>query len=437
MLAVIILLLIVGGNNNTVDNVTIGDSNGTGINVVGNDTKISDVNLNNNNGTGMVVSGDNNSISNATFANITSPNGALVINGTNTHVSNSTFAGNNATNGGGDIAITDNANMTQEDVDKLASENDVSPEGISQIPEMRFDTEISISVPPVVNYGDELVVVVKVTSGSDDPFTGNITLTIGKETQTAGVDKDGNAIFKFNLPAGEYEIVASYSGDNSSAAASTTKPLTVNKVPSDFTINATDVIVGQMTEITVNMGNLETGIVQIAIDGAVYNATIVDGVAKIWVYLPIGDDWQATVTYLGDNNYFSSSKVSDFIEVSPRIGTIIEVDPSFTRVANDYFAGERGAFFYAVLKDTNGNILVNKTVQIAINGPIYTVTTDAQGRAGLQVNLAYANTYTYALFFAGDDQYQGSSLASSKLTVTKKKTSITASNKKFKKSAIC
>ena len=71
-------------------------------------------------------------------------------------------------------------------------------------------------------------------------------------------------------------------------------------------------------------------------------------------------------------------------------------------------------------------------VQIAVNGPIYNVTTDKDGRAGLQVNLANANVYTYALSFKGDGEYLSAPMASSKLTVTKKSTSITAASKTFK-----
>ena len=113
----------------------------------------------------------------------------------------------------------------------------------------------------------------------------------------------------------------------------------------------------------------------------------------------------------------------------------LKVESEFTRVANDYLAGERGGYFYGYLTDGNGTPLANKTVQIAINGPIYNVTTDDEGRAGLQVNIAYENIYTYALSFSGDDHYKASQLASSKLTVTKKTTSISASAKTFKKSA--
>ncbi len=104
-------------------------------------------------------------------------------------------------------------------------------------------------------------------------------------------------------------------------------------------------------------------------------------------------------------------------------------------MATDYNAGERGSYFYAVLKDGEDNPLAGKKVQIAVNGPIYTVTTDGEGRAGIMVNLASANTYTYALVFSGDDEYNAASLASSKLSVTKKPIDIAVSGLSFKATA--
>ena len=135
-----------------------------------------------------------------------------------------------------------------------------------------------------------------------------------------------------------------------------------------------------------------------------------------------------SVQTTGDN-YFD---VESEPENVTKIDTYIEIESAFTRVANDYYADERGDFFYAILKDSEGNVLANKTVSIAVNGPIYNVTTDDQGRAGLQVNFMNANTYTYALAFTGDDNYNAAPLASSKLTITKKSTSITAAAKSYK-----
>ena len=112
--------------------------------------------------------------------------------------------------------------------------------------------------------------------------------------------------------------------------------------------------------------------------------------------------------------------------------TLIVANQTFTCAAVDYNAGERGGMFYAILKDNDGNVLANKTVQIAFNGKIYNKTTDDQGRAGLQVNLANANTYTFAVSFQGDDEYNAAFITSSKIVVTKKKTTIKATNKVFK-----
>ena len=110
---------------------------------------------------------------------------------------------------------------------------------------------------------------------------------------------------------------------------------------------------------------------------------------------------------------------------------VLVVDQTFTRAAVDYNAGERGGMFYAILKDSKGNTLANKTVQIAFNGKVYNRTTDNEGKAGIQINLANANTYSYAVSFQGDDQYNAAPIAVSKLTVTKKKTTIKAANKVF------
>ena len=112
--------------------------------------------------------------------------------------------------------------------------------------------------------------------------------------------------------------------------------------------------------------------------------------------------------------------------------TVIVANQTFTCAAVDYNAGERGGMFYAILKDNEGNVLANKTVQIAFNGKIYNRTTDDEGKAGLQVNLANANTYTFAVSFQGDDEYNAAFITSSKIVVTKKKTTIKAANKVFK-----
>jgi hypothetical protein len=172
----------------------------------------------------------------------------------------------------------------------------------------------------------------------------------------------------------------------------------------------------------------------VVIDGIEYPVSVINGTAIIQTNKTL-----ISSTVVVDGVEYPINLINGTVNIKTNItkqiikkNTTFVVEASFTRVAVDYSAGERGGMFYATLKDNEGNVLVNKTVQIALNGKIYNVTTDDGGMAGLQVNLANANTYTYAISFQGDDQYNAAPIASSKLTVTKKKTSIKASNKVFK-----
>ena len=184
----------------------------------------------------------------------------------------------------------------------------------------------------------------------------------------------------------------------------------------------------------------------IIVDGKEYPAEIINGTATIntqskntTTILVNGKEYTAEIingTAYINTQQDTAPEPANATGQNPasRIATIIEAASTFTRTANDYAAGERGAYFYATLKDINGNPLANRTCQIAVNGPIYPATTDKDGKFGIAVNLAIANTYTYALSFSGDDNYKAS-FASTKLILKAKKTSITAKAKSFKAKA--
>ncbi|MBQ6098656.1 MAG: right-handed parallel beta-helix repeat-containing protein [Methanobrevibacter sp.] len=106
----------------------------------------------------------------------------------------------------------------------------------------------------------------------------------------------------------------------------------------------------------------------------------------------------------------------------------------YTTYAIDYNAGERGGYFTATLVDGSGNALANKAVKIGFNGKVYNTTTDENGVAKLQINLANEGTYTFAVAFLGDDQYNASFIVQ-KIIVNKKTTSISAAAKSYKASA--
>ena len=101
----------------------------------------------------------------------------------------------------------------------------------------------------------------------------------------------------------------------------------------------------------------------------------------------------------------------------------------------DTKAGEKGNWFNVTLTDINGNPIANKNVQIAFDGKIFNVCTNDEGKAGLKSNIAKAGTYIYTFAFMGDDGYTAADLSTSKMTVAKKKTTISAKKQTFKSKA--
>ncbi|MGN1363563.1 MAG: right-handed parallel beta-helix repeat-containing protein [Methanobrevibacter sp.] len=124
------------------------------------------------------------------------------------------------------------------------------------------------------------------------------------------------------------------------------------------------------------------------------------------------------LTFTDANATNSTIAISDPVSKSERINTTI-VSADFKQVATDFYSGERGGYFNVTLKDQNGNVLANKPVSVGFNGVVYNLTTDANGVARLQINLAFAGDYTFAIAFLGDDEYNGF-FAVNKITIVKK-----------------
>ena len=96
--------------------------------------------------------------------------------------------------------------------------------------------------------------------------------------------------------------------------------------------------------------------------------------------------------------------------------------------------GKIGDNFTAKLVDGNGNPLFNKTVQVGLNGRIFTRTTDENGMIYVQMNTKIAGRYTFAVSYLGDDDYNAS-FAVVLGTVNKQAPKLSSSSKSFKSSA--
>ena len=100
--------------------------------------------------------------------------------------------------------------------------------------------------------------------------------------------------------------------------------------------------------------------------------------------------------------------------------------------AVEYQAGERGKAFTVKLTDNNGNPIANASVQFGINGLAHNKTTDENGIAELPINFQAANSYTCAIFYAGNESTTAV-FNVAKLVVKQKTVSISAAAKSYKK----
>ena len=114
--------------------------------------------------------------------------------------------------------------------------------------------------------------------------------------------------------------------------------------------------------------------------------------------------------------------------------SIIHYEDMTTTAVNQKIEGRAGKYFEVNLTDGNGKALKDKFVQIGFNGAIYNRTTNATGGVRLQINLGYKGTYTFAISYLGDDEYNGS-FEVAKIVVNTQKTKVSTSAKTFKASA--
>ncbi|MGN1363468.1 MAG: hypothetical protein ACI4VU_07185 [Methanobrevibacter sp.] len=187
--------------------------------------------------------------------------------------------------------------------------------------------------------------------------------------------------------------------------------------------------------LTDDRGNpISGGNISIEIDGKNYTSTSNEGkVSFNYTFNKIG-------LYLINGNYTNSRRYITVVSTaivnvsgSNKLSTKI-IYSDMTQTAVDFYHGERGNYFKVILKDSEGNLLSNKLVQIGFNGVVYKLTTDNNGIAKLQINLAWAGVYTFAMAFLTDDDYIGD-FEVAKITINKKATVLSVPSKTYRANA--
>ena len=181
-------------------------------------------------------------------------------------------------------------------------------------------------------------------------------------------------------------------------------------------------IVNKLLKIIIsdNRGNEETLYAETNDEGIVDLTDLTSGIYNLAVSLENDEEYNDA----SFNSNISVMRKETQIIYQNMTTTAVDVDTD----------GRIGKYFFITLKDKEGNLLKNKHVQIGFNGNVYDRDTDENGSAKLQINLKYAGTYTFAVAYLGDDEYNGSFIVA-KIVVNKQKGSLTVPAKTYKASA--
>lgn len=247
--------------------------------------------------------------------------------------------------------------------------------------------------------------------------TGNLTVIVNNKTYTQELVNGSAKITVDDLTPGDYNATVTYTGDDKYDAVTTTTNLTVPKV--DVPVNnntlVTDIPNGTTTpEFSINLPNDATGNLTVTINGKNYTQELVNGSAKVTIPNLIPGDYNATITYSGDDKY--DPIVSN--------ATISVPKPVLTakNISMLYTSGTK----YTVQVKVDGKAVTGKTVNFVINGKKTTAKTDKNGYASVKITLPpKSKAYTVTANYLGVK-------VTNKVTV---KSIVVAKNLKAKKSA--
>ncbi|ALT69888.1 Ig-like domain repeat protein [Methanobrevibacter millerae] len=210
--------------------------------------------------------------------------------------------------------------------------------------------------------------------------TGNVLVDVNGQGYYAPV-KDGKATVNvIGLDEGNYPATVTYAGDdkytNASKPASVTVPEDEEPTPEPVNPKA-DINVSD-DAVNVELPKDATGYMLVDVDGKGYYAPVKDGKASIDLPELAPGNHTVTVTYTGDDKY-KPATANKTVTVEKEIITVVSENLTKIEKAPDRFE--------AVFTDSDGNALANKDVTFGLNDITYTRTTDANGKAGMNINL--------------------------------------------------
>ena len=265
--------------------------------------------------------------------------------------------------------------------------NEVSDSGKFNV--YKVDSAIGITVKDI-NVGEDAVITVKLFSDA----TGELTVTVNGKDYTANVVNGRATVSVSDLKAGNYDVVAKYSGDNNYNAAVATSSFTVSKVDSTMDVTVNDIVFGGDLIVDAVLPVDATGEVVITVNGVDYHVSIENGKATGTISGLAAGDYTVTVKYVGDDKYIG-------VEVAENVN-VAKAQPVLGVVIADVDYGN-GFVIEATLTGVNSAPLSGNVI-VTVAGKEYAVKV-TDGKGIFTGDKLAAGTYGFAAVWAGNDNY--------------------------------
>ncbi|WP_238524017.1 Ig-like domain-containing protein, partial [Methanobrevibacter smithii] len=209
---------------------------------------------------------------------------------------------------------------------------------------LKINSSIIVNADDTV-YGKDVVVVAAVPSDA----AGNVIFTVNGVNKTAVIDKGVASATFVGLTVGEYQVTATYSGDDKYLISTNNTKFNVIKAKSDIVLNINDIVYGDDVTVVANLAKDATGKVAFIIDGVSNSAVIDNGVATFNVVALTAGNHNVTVVYNGDKNYkaINSTKLFD----------VAKIDSNVKINVTDIVYGNNISIVATVPGDAAGNVI--------------------------------------------------------------------------------
>ncbi|MDO5859245.1 Ig-like domain-containing protein, partial [Methanobrevibacter sp.] len=217
------------------------------------------------------------------------------------------------------------------------------------------------------------------------------------------------------LKTGSYTILAEYNGDSNYYASNTTYILNITQKKAVLDVSIDDAGLNDRVIAKISLlssdGDKLNATILLKINTKSYNVRVLNGASTFVLGKLEENNYTFMATYDGDENFSRSTCEGKFIVVND----LLAVNLTAKNVEMYYKGSEK---LQISLLSASGKAISGETVHVTIAGKKYSVITDKNGKASLDLNLASRNYIAYISFNQTARYHSASANASIKVYST-------------------